>query len=73
MARAKATNPTKNLEACIVDRRLERAAFGRAVHKALIRHKRAGIPIATWENGRVRIVPSDEIDVSDDQAGTIVK
>lgn len=33
----------------------------RAVNHALLMHKRLGNPIATWENGRVVIIPPEEI------------
>jgi hypothetical protein len=38
----------------------------RAVNHALLMHKRAGNPIATWRNGKVVLIPPDEIEVSDD-------
>ena len=38
----------------------------RAVNHALLMHKRLGNPIATWENGRVVIVPPEEIVISSD-------
>ena len=33
----------------------------RAVNHALLVHKRLGNPIATWKDGKVVIVPSEEI------------
>lgn len=38
----------------------------RAVNHALLMHKRLGNPIATWEDGRVVIVPPEEIVISSD-------
>lgn len=38
----------------------------RAVNQALLMHKRAGNPIATWKDGKVVLIPPDEIEVSDD-------
>jgi len=35
-----------------------------AVNHALIRHKRLGNPIATWKDGKVVIVPPEEIVIS---------
>ena len=35
-----------------------------AVNHALIRHKRLGNPIATWIDGKVVIVPPEEIVIS---------
>ena len=39
--------------------------FGRAVRHALLAHKRAGNPIAVWKNGKVVIVPPEEIEVDE--------
>lgn len=39
------------------------AAAQQAVAEALAMHKRLGNPIAVWENGAVRWIPPDEIDV----------
>jgi hypothetical protein len=36
----------------------------RAVNHALLMHKRLGNPIATWEDGRVVIIPPEEIVIS---------
>jgi hypothetical protein len=38
----------------------------RAVHHALRMHKRAGNPIAEWRDGRVVIIPPEEIIVDDE-------
>ena len=35
--------------------------FKQAVHDALLDHKRAGNPVAIWRDGKVIIVPPDEI------------
>ena len=40
--------------------------FRRAVRHALRMHKRAGNPIAVWRNGRVVIIPPEEILVDDE-------
>lgn len=37
----------------------------RAVKHALIRHKRLGNPIAVWKDGKVVIIPPEEIPVDD--------
>jgi hypothetical protein len=42
------------------------AALGRAVRHALLMHKRAGNPIAVWRDGRVVIIPPEEIVVDDE-------
>ncbi len=36
----------------------------RAVNHALVRHKRLGNPIAVWRDGKVVIVPPEEIVIS---------
>lgn len=40
--------------------------FQLAVREALIMHKRIGNPIATWKNGKVVIVPPEEIEIPPD-------
>jgi hypothetical protein len=40
------------------------AAFRRAVNHALMMNKRLGNPIATWKDGKVVIVPPEEIVLS---------
>src|SRR5215210_1885071 len=37
----------------------------RAVRHALIEHKRAGNPVAVWEDGKVIIIPAEEIQVEE--------
>jgi hypothetical protein len=37
----------------------------RAVHQALLVHKRAGNPIATWQDEHVVIIPPEDIPVED--------
>jgi hypothetical protein len=37
-----------------------------AVREALIMHKRIGNPIATWKDGKVVIVPPEEIEIPPD-------
>jgi hypothetical protein len=39
------------------------AAAQRAVRRALIEHKRAGNPVVFWENGQIRWVPADGIEI----------
>ena len=38
----------------------------RAVHQALQMHKRAGNPVAGWRDGKVVIIPAEEIPVDDE-------
>jgi hypothetical protein len=42
----------------------------RAVNHALLMHKRLGNPIATWKDGRVVIVPPEEIVIPSDASET---
>ena len=42
----------------------------RAVNHALLMHKRIGNPIATWKDGKVVIVPPEEIVVPPDGSET---
>jgi len=36
-----------------------------AVRQALLEHKRAGNPIASWKDGKVIMIPPEEIPVED--------
>jgi hypothetical protein len=40
-------------------------ALRRAARSALLEHKRAGNPIASWEDGKVVIIPAEEIQVEE--------
>ncbi len=40
-------------------------ALNEAVRDALLDHKRAGNPIAIWRDGKVVIIPANEIPVDD--------
>jgi hypothetical protein len=42
----------------------------RAVNHALLMHKRLGNPIATWKDGKVVIVPPEEIVIPSDASET---
>jgi hypothetical protein len=42
----------------------------RAVNHALLIHKRLGNPIATWKDGKVVIVPPEEIVIAPDVSET---
>lgn len=44
------------------------AALRRAARSALLEHKRAGNPIAAWKNGKVVIIPAEEIEVEETPA-----
>jgi hypothetical protein len=40
-------------------------AMKQAVREALMRHKQAGNPVATWRDGRVVWIPPEEIPVEE--------
>lgn len=37
-------------------------AMANAAAEAAFRHKQRGIPLVVWENGRVRLIPPEEIE-----------
>lgn len=39
------------------------ASMREGVRDALRRHKQAGVPIVVWRNGRVEVIPADEVRV----------
>ncbi len=41
-------------------------ALGKAVRQALLQHKRAGNPVATWRDGKVVWLEPEEIEVSEE-------
>jgi len=43
-------------------------ALARAVRQALLEHKRAGNPVATWREGKVVWIEPEEIEVSEEEA-----
>ncbi len=43
-------------------------AFRRAVAEAIAEHKRNGIPIAVWRDGKVVRIPPDQIEVREPKA-----
>jgi hypothetical protein len=48
------------------------AAMSEAVRHALLTHKRAGNPVASWEGGKVVIIPAEEIEVEETPADSDV-
>ena len=50
----------------IDNRELELRSFKRGVRNAIRRHKEAGIPIAVWEDDKVKIIPPDEIRIPEE-------
>ena len=56
----------ESLRRLIAEVDLVEAAVQAAVRDALILHKRAGQPIVVWEEGRVVLIPADEIEIPDE-------
>ena len=50
-----------------------RQAWERAAVAAMEEHRRTGVPVATWdwENGRVALIPADEISVPDEHSPAV--
>lgn len=47
---------------------LAEEALKKAVAEALAEHRRNGVPIAIWRNGKVVRIPADRIEVHESQA-----
>ena len=62
--------PDPKLERALEQGRRVQRAVGDGVRRALLRHKRQGESVAVWRDGRVIIVPADQIRIPDaDGAG----
>lgn len=48
------------------------AALRRASRNALLEHKRAGNPVASWRDGKVVIIPAEEIEVEETPGGSVM-
>jgi hypothetical protein len=55
----------ETLNQMLADTDVIEAAIRESVRDALIRHKRAGHPVVSWEDGRVVWIPADQIVVDD--------
>jgi hypothetical protein len=53
----------------IKDNELLLQAMDEAVHEALRMHKLLGHPIAVWEDGKVKIIPADQIPLNGEANG----
>jgi len=51
----------KSFEERIQDDALIEAAFRRAFRKPVLEHRRAGVPMVFWENGKIVHVPADQV------------
>jgi hypothetical protein len=61
-ARAAGVQPAERVDD--IPRILE--ALDQGVREALLRHKRAGVPVAVWRDGKVVLIPPEEIPVADE-------
>jgi hypothetical protein len=55
----------KSIKELLLNTKIVEEALWRGVQHALLEHKRAGNPIAVWQDGRVVIIPPEEIPVED--------
>ena len=51
----------KSFDERIRDEALLQAAFRRAFRKAVLEHRRAGVPMVFWEDGKIVEVPADRL------------
>lgn len=58
------SEPLTDLDGILSDSDRIEGAVQKAVQDALRMHKRAGNPIAVWRDGKVVLLPPDEIPVS---------
>jgi hypothetical protein len=57
---------TENLkDLLIAEEKAVDEAVEKAVRHALLAHKRAGNPVASWKNGKVVMIPAAKIPVSE--------
>ncbi len=52
---------TVPIEVAINDDAAIQAALDRAFRKAVLEHRRAGVPMVFWENGKIVHVPADQV------------
>jgi hypothetical protein len=45
-----------------------RQAIGEAIYLAMRKHKEAGVPAVTWRDGKVVLIPPQDIVIPDDDA-----
>ena len=49
----------------IAEEKVVDEAIRKAVRHALLTHKRAGVPVSSWRDGKVVMIPADEIQVEE--------
>lgn len=58
-------SPGSHKRLLIAESRAVDEAMSEAVRHALVTHKRAGHPVASWSDGEVVIIPAEEIQVDE--------
>jgi hypothetical protein len=53
----------RSIARTLADTALIERTLGKAVREALLRHKRAGNPVASWRNGKAVWIQPEDIDV----------
>lgn len=53
--------PAKSVDEALKDEKRSERAFRRAFRNAVLDHRRAGVPMVFWENGKIVRVPADQI------------
>jgi hypothetical protein len=56
----------KDIDKLFADREGITRALTKAVRQALLQHKRAGNPVATWKEGKVVWIEADEIEIPEE-------
>jgi hypothetical protein len=54
-------SPALSVDEALKDRKRIDAAFRRAFRKAVLEHRRAGVPMVFWEDGKIVHVPADQV------------
>jgi hypothetical protein len=60
--------PGSHKRLLIVEGKAVDDAMNAAMRHALLTHKRAGNPIASWKDGKVVVIPADEIEIEETPA-----
>ena len=58
---------TKDISAVFRDGKAIDEAMRQAFHEAVRDHRRTGVPMVFWENGKVVKVPADQVPLPEDQ------
>lgn len=56
-----------DVDALMRDHAVVGAALGKAVRKALLEHKQLGHSVVVWQDGRVVVLPPEEIPVDEER------